>query len=616
MIGGPVSKGLNFISHSGRQTAARGPDAPPAEFLPPQANAATAGKLINRTSQRAAWLGCAAVLAGLALGGPARASTASTPIQHVVIIMQENRTFDSYFGTYPGADGIPNGVCQPILFSNPSLGCIAPFHDVHDQNTGGPHGDGSSQGSLDDGITTMKIDGFVNETSLQFISYCKKHPSSACKGTNEIAATRHDAVGYHTSDELPNYWSYAQHFVLQDHMFSGVRSWSGPNHYELASAWSAICTSPTDATTCITWDDNFPTPTHHAPRQYPWASLFQLLDVHNVSWKYYLGTGSEPDCEDDSMDCPPIAQIGGVSGWFNPAPGFNWVRAQGAAYLAAHNPDVDQFLIDVRNGTLPQVSWIVPSNQYSEHPPASITEGMEYVTSLVNAVMQSPYWNSTVIFISWDDYGGFYDHETPPNIDVNSYSYPVQGFGIRVPGLAISPWVKAGLIDHQILSVDSYAQFFEDLFMNGDRLNPSALGNPDSRPVLRDSLTTVTYWNGTTAPMGRLINEFDFTQSPQPPLLLSTAIPSNLVATCRKPPEQIGYTCTLKSVALQWKAVPLSGNFTYHITRDGVELPQCAGTALACTDTPPPGNHFYRAFTIDAAGVVSPNSAAAETDMK
>ena len=104
--------------------------------------------------------------------------------------------------------------------------------------------------------------------------------------------------------------------------------------------------------------------------------------------------------------------------------------------------------------------------------------------------MQSPYWSNTAIFISWDDWGGFYDHVAPPVVDMDPGKYPVLGFGFRVPGLLISAYAKPGYIDHGVLSSDSYATFFEDLFMGGARLDPVKLGEPDSRPDIRDELTT------------------------------------------------------------------------------------------------------------------------------
>ena len=344
-----------------------------------------------------------------------------------------------------------------------------------------------------------------------------------------------------------------------------------------------------------------------------------MLDLHSVSWKYYLAAGTEPDCDDDQMSCAPQVQNGGVVSLWNPAPGFAWVEQQGPAYIAAHNPDADQFLLDVRNGTLPQVSWVVPSQTFSEHPPAGVTVGMEYVTSMINAVMQSPYWANTAIFLTWDDWGGFYDHVAPPIVDMNSTKQPVQGFGLRVPGLLISAYAKAGTIDHSVLSTDSYATFIEDLFINGTRLDPTALGQPDNRPDIRDELTQVTFPDKTTAPIGNLMNEFDFTQKPLAPVILSTHIPTEIWITCGSTDANNPQICGSTAVKVNWKHVTgtqVPGPFTYQVLRDGTPLSHCTTTLTSCSDTTAPaGVHMYTVYSIDGNKVASPASAAAEADV-
>ena len=163
----------------------------------------------------------------------------------------------------------------------------------------------------------------------------------------------------------------------------------------------------------------------------------------------------------------------------------------------------DQFFIDARNGTLPAVSWIIPNNGNSDHPPNPIQTAQAYVTGLINAIMTSPDWPSTAIFLSWDDWGGLYDHVNPPMVDVN-------GYGIRVPGLVISPYARWGFIHHQTLSHDAYLKFIEDVFLSGQRLDPATDGRADSRPDVRENATI----------LGDLMNDFNFNQNPRPPLLL------------------------------------------------------------------------------------------------
>jgi hypothetical protein len=240
---------------------------------------------------------------------------------------------------------------------------------------------------------------------------------------------------------------------------------------------------------------------------------------------------------------------------------------------------------------------------------------MEHVTAMVNAVMRSSYWKNTAVFVTWADWGGFYDHVAPPNIDRNSNpAAPIEGLGLRVPGLTISPYAKAGTIDHQVLSFDSYATFIEDLFMNGARLNPKALGVPDKRPNMRDSLTEVRFPDSSKEPMGDLMNEFDFTQKPLKPLVLSTHIPTGIAATCS---NDDSVHCTKPTVTISWMKVgsaKTAGKFTYHVTRDGKELPQCTGSATTCRDKPGSGIHLYRAYSVSARGIASHPSAAAEAD--
>ena len=300
-------------------------------------------------------------------------------------------------------------------------------------------------------------------------------------------------------------------------------------------------------------------------------------------------------------------------------PGFTYIQQQGAAYLQAHNPDLDQFLVDIKNGTLPQVSWVVPAGTFSEHPTFGVTAGMEYVTSLVNAVMQSPYWQNTAIFITWDDWGGFYDHVPPPNVDMNKTATPIQGYGLRVPGLLVSAYAKPGYIDHGVLSFDAYATLIEDLFASSSRLDPVAMGQPDNRPDVRDALTSVTFPDGSTAPIAKLINEFNFSQTPIPPLVLSTHIPTGIKIACGSTDVNNPQNCVGNDVTISWDAVAsggVKGPFTYAVLRDGATKPVCTSATAKCKDkNVPSGAHFYSAYSIASTNVQSPPSATAEADI-
>ena len=440
-------------------------------------------------------------------GSPPATTTGIHKIKHVVVIMQENRSFDSYFGTYPGADGIPATTCLPDPTAS---ACAKPYHDASLVNVGGPHANSSAVGDINGGT----MDGFV-ATAQQ------KHSCTGAQDPFCSPDAGRDVMGYHDARELPNYWTYAKQFVLQDHMFEPNASWSLPAHLFLVSLWSAKCSSVGDPMSCTTAVDDpdeppayvppgngapsAPLPANNAPAKtpnYPWTDLTFLLHKQHVSWGYFVATGVEPDCRDPAdTRCPPVRQNSRTPGIWNPLPLFDSVKADGEV---AKVQQTDLFYQYAKAGTLPQVCWVVPSAATSDHPPSDIGAGQSYVTSLVNAVMQGPDWSSTAIFLTWDDWGGFYDHVAPPKVDGS-------GYGLRVPGLVISPYARAGYVDHQVLSFDAYAKFIEDDFLGGARLDPKTDGRPDSRPDVRENASV----------LGDLVNDFDFTQKPRAPVVLS-----------------------------------------------------------------------------------------------
>jgi len=171
---------------------------------------------------------------------------------------------------------------------------------------------------------------------------------------------------------------------------------------------------------------------------------------------------------------------------------------------------LNSYFSAAKAGRLPAVSWITPSGPNSEHPPGSVHQGQAYVTSIINAAMKSPDWSSTAIFLAWDDWGGFYDNVVPPKVDQN-------GYGLRVPAIVISPYAKAGFIDHQTLSSDAYLKFIEDDFIGGARLNPKTDGRPDPRPDVRENQRL----------LGNMVEDFNFNQAPRAPVLLSTNPPTD-----------------------------------------------------------------------------------------
>jgi len=417
-------------------------------------------------------------------------------IKHVIVIMQENRSFDHYFGTYPGVDGIPmqNGAptgCVPDARTN---ACVKPYHDARDVNAGGPHAALSAAADVDG----RKMDGFLT-TFRRAQRACVNPNTPGC-----VSSDMPDVMGWHDAREIPNYWAYARSFVLQDRMFEPNASWSLPSHLFLVSAWSAKCATKGDPASCANALDG-PSSVNVTGNDYAWTDITFLLHRAGISWAYYLSEGNEPDCADDAMLCDSKAQSHSVPGIWNPLPAFDTVKADGEL---ANVQTVDKFYDAAKSGTLPAVSWIAPEQKVSEHPPAKVSDGQAYVTSLVNAAMQGPDWNSTAIFLTWDDWGGFYDHVVPPKVDQN-------GYGLRVPGLVISPYAKQGYVDHQTLSFDAYLKLVEDLFLGGQRIDPKTDGRPDPRPNVREAATQ----------LGDLINDFDFSQPPRAPLILPTAPP-------------------------------------------------------------------------------------------
>ena len=324
-----------------------------------------------------------------------------------------------------------------------------------------------------------------------------------------------DVMGYHDAREIPNYWRYARDFVLQDHMFESVASWSLPEHLFEVSEWSAFCTSPANAYSCRSaiqspnpdWrhEGNGPAsgikgPSDQTPH-YAWTDITYLLHLHHVSWGYYVFKGTEPDCENDAaMSCKPVAQGPQTRGIWNPLPDFTDVRQD---HQLGNVQSLSNFFRATKHGTLPAVSWVIPNRRVSEHPTSLVSAGQTYVTGLINAMMRSRDWRSTAIFLSWDDWGGFYDHVIPPAVDDF-------GLGMRVPGLVISPYARRGFVDHQILSHDSYNRFIEDDFLGGERLNPVSDGRRDPRPGVREANPL----------LGNLAGDFNFNQKPRPPDLL------------------------------------------------------------------------------------------------
>ena len=366
----------------------------------------------------------------VAASGKAMPAEASPPglekIKHVIWIIQENRSFDTYFGTYPGADGPPSSTCIPVLPG--SKQCVKPFHlskgqpiyDLH-------HGWNDEHSAWDAG----RMDGFV---------WAEGTPLT---------------MGYLDERDIPNYWDYARHYTLCDRFFSSEMGESLTNHLYSVAAQSGGLISGLGSIKDIE-------ETLGEEGGFSFASIVKSLSSQHVSWKYYVETQPMPSGPQSYSRTRPYGI--GPALWFgapktfslwNPLPGFKAVREN--PEQMKNLVDLKEYFQDLKSGTLPEVSWIVPTFEDSEHPPETLgpaARGMWYVTNIVNALMQSPYWKDSVVFLTWDDYGGFYDHVPPPIVDA-------MGYGPRVPTLIISPYAKADFISHFTYDFTSMLKFIE-----------------------------------------------------------------------------------------------------------------------------------------------------------
>jgi phospholipase C len=322
-----------------------------------------------------------------------------------VVLMQENHTFDNYFGTFPGADGIPANVCMPKDPLNPSLGCVKPYHLPSHRTIDLGHGGDVFHDAFNSGAN----DGFV------YAQDKKKLPGEL-------------AMGYYDGSDLPFYWNLASEYVLADKFFSSDFGGSRENHMYWVAAQSGGGQIP--------------------PGGYDFDTIFDRLEAAGVSWKFYV----------QNYD-PSITYRTATTGaakdsqtiWV-PLVGFD--RFIDNPELAKKIVDISQYRDDLAKGTLPAVSFMVPSGA-SEHPPGDVTIGQVYGTSQVTALLQSTSWSNSMFLLTWDDWGGWYDHVIPPQVDSN-------GLGFRVPALIVSPYAIPGHVDHTAYDFTSVLRFIED----------------------------------------------------------------------------------------------------------------------------------------------------------
>ncbi len=371
------------------------------------------------------------------------------PIKHIIIIDKENRSFDNLFGRFPGADGatfarLPNGKSVPLNHTPDRM-----LLDV---------------GHAGQSAALAVNNGRMNQFSLL---------PGAIQDGRDIADSQ-----YHESD-IPNYWAYASTFTLDDHFFSTIMGPSFPNHLVAVAATSGNVVDNPRGQILHAWGCDGGSQSHVEGIRpdgttfitrpcFDFLTLPDRLQQAHITWKYYA---------------PPQYSSGYV---WSTLDAIRHIR-----YSPLWKEDVPSnttFVSDVQHGHLAHVTWLVTDARESDHPPAAICLGEDWTVRMINAVMQSKFWKNTAIFLTWDDFGGFYDHVAPPRLDYIS-------LGPRVPMIVISPYARQHFIDHHPLEFDSMLRFIEDDF----------------------GLAPLTSRDAHAASM---LSSFDFTQQPIAPLVL------------------------------------------------------------------------------------------------
>jgi phospholipase C len=447
----------------------------------------------------------------------AYSQSAGIPIEHFIFIIQENHSFDNYFGTYPGANGIPPGTALPDYPGGPLVNkpfLLKKTHVPRDL----PHAWIAYRVAWHNGA----MDGFLwaeyrqaskyygqgipeptpNPALVRIVRKKKSQPHSPLQMTSSdgeilsphgfvddedddapwVAAANEQlaesdpapsgtpdprkrpswviyTLSYMDASIIPNYWTYAANYTLCDEFFSSVTSASLSNHlYNVAGQSGGLVRDYRVGRANLLY--------------FQFPSVIELLGNAGVSWKYYSGKNPK------------------VEGVWNPLPGFRKYSEQlGATNLDSHLGSTADFYRNIRENTLPQVCWITPPKEASEHPPYDVQTGMWHVTGLINAVMKSSYWNSCAIIVTWDESGGFYDHVAPAQVDQD-------GFGFRVPALVISPWSRSGIVIHTQYDLTSPLALLETKY----------------------GLPALATRDGSSNSM---LDCFDFTQTPLPPHIIT-----------------------------------------------------------------------------------------------
>ncbi len=387
---------------------------------------------------------------------------AHVPIKHVVFIVKENRTFNNYFATYPGAEGATEGGTIRCSAHGCEDGPIVPLRRARDvQRHDLTHCFRCALTAINGG----QMNGF-----------------NAMNGALDVADPDlygRDLSGYVYFDRrgLPNYWAYADRFVLADHFFTSMYGPTLPEHLYAVAAQSnwivenkattdhpnGYCDDPTE------YSSRFPPHLSDAERQRIMEQEYRIARSSS-GWSNVAATWQRIRLCFDIPVLPDQLEEHGISwgyyadfnAWMNALQMIRHVR-YGPMWNNVHDPDA--FLKDVKHHRMPAVSWIIPPEPYNEHPGGgkSVCAGENWTVNIVNKIMKSEYWRSTAIVQVWDDYGGFYDPVPPPRVDI-------MGLGPRTPALIISPYTRhgdnpdGGYVDHTTYEFSSVLAFIEHVF--------------------------------------------------------------------------------------------------------------------------------------------------------
>ena len=360
------------------------------------------------------YLLCVLVISFLFPTASARADVRSqspetkTPIKHFLVLMQENHTFDNYFGTYPGAEGYPEGTCIPVdPFDKSNTECVEPFH-----------------------IGDRPIEDLDHSDSTFNLQYNKGLMNGFVYALNQRNQNGALSMGYYDDRDLPYYWNLVDEYVLFDHFFSSDHGGSFANHM--------FWVSGQQGGSRVTGEgyDDIPT-------------IFDRLQESGISWKFYV-QNFDPEINYRTAHLISGNRASQVI-W---VPILNMARYLDDPELSSHIVDLNEYFTDLENGTLPAVAYIAPAGA-SEHPPGSIRSGQKFVKSLMQALMRSTSWDSSAFLVTYDDWGGWYDHVLPPQVDEH-------GYGMRVPAFLVSSYAKRGHIDSTVLDFTSIMKFVEE----------------------------------------------------------------------------------------------------------------------------------------------------------